>query len=223
MDKKTLNLQKCCNAIVNSNLVEDGVYGSNTQSASNKLRDLINLWYNKKGLGNLPLFEPIGVRMDDKLTDKFTDFLIMATSPTELFAMPISTKPASYLETERKVAILKENRYVNTWQFQNTGWTKLPFFQQVKPVEVYRDNFVDLNITRTAPTEKGLFGINLHSWLNWLQNIVWYKSASRNVALSEGCQVAMADDWQLFIEQIKRKYMLGDYITYNLIHFNDLK
>ena len=221
MDRQTLNLQKACNLILNSGLDEDGLIGNLTIAAEQKLIDKLHSVYTFKYGIKAPLFEPIGIRIDDKLTDKFTDILLLLVGEHSLFTIPISTKPASYLESERKVAILKENRYVNTWQLQHTGWTKLPFFQQVKPVVVYRDNFKDLSITRSSPTEQGNFGINLHSWLGWLQNIIWYKSASRNVALSEGCQVAMANDWNDFISQIKRKYMIGDVITYTLIHRED--
>jgi hypothetical protein len=211
--------QKALNEIINAGLLVDGVYGVKTKIAEDNFLIKLNNIIGRKGYG-LHDFQPVGIRMNDSYTDKFSDWLFMKT-PNNLFFIPMSTKPASFLESERAVAVLKEGFYQNTWQYSNSGWTKMPYFQQVKEVAIYRDNFKDLSITRTAPVVKGLFGINAHSWLGWVQNMLWYKSTSRNVALSEGCQVAMANDWKLFIDEINRKYVVGDLITYTLIHKED--
>lgn len=213
---KTEYNQRALNEIINAGLDVDGDYGSLTKMAEDKFLVKLNaalMKYHDKYVD----FQPIGIRMNDSYTDKFTDWLFMKT-PTNLFFIPISTKPASYLESEKAVAVLKEGFYPNTWQYMNSGWSKLPYFQQVKSVNIYRDNFKDLSITRTAPVVNGLFGINLHSWGSWLQNIVWYKSTNGNVSLSHGCNVCKADDWQLFLNEINRKYVLGDLISYTLIH-----
>jgi hypothetical protein len=216
---KTEYNQSALNSIIGANLLVDGVYGTKTKIAEDNFLIKLHNIFSKKGF-EAKEFQPIGIRMSDSYTDKFSDFLFMKT-PNSLFFCPMSTKPASYLESEKAVAVLKEGQYKDTWQYQNTGWTRMPFFQQVKEVSIYRDNFKDLSITRTAPIVKGNFGINIHSSLKWFQNILWYKSTDANVSLSHGCNVCMSQDWSLFLAEINRKYVVGDLITYTLIHIED--
>ncbi len=218
--------QQALNEILGANLLVDGVDGPQTKLAEDRFKQILtNLFLKKSFSVNSNSTGMIGIRMNDSYTDKFTDWgLLIFDAGAELIFFPMSTKPATGAESDADVACLKEGQYVNAFQYSNTGWSKLPFFQQVKPVSIYRDTFVDCRLDRNATVQTGLFGINLHSWLNWMQNILWYKSLNRNICLSEGCQVAQADVWlNLVLKNINRRFTVGDFMSYTLIHLADFK
>ena len=213
--------QKALNEIINANLDVDGDYGAKTKAAEDNFKQKLSIIFANKGYKFL-YYMPIAIRMSDLFTDKMSDWACLFT-PNKVMFIPISTKPASYLESETKVAVLKENQYLDSWVLKNDGWSGMVYLHQVKDVIVYRDNLVDLKITRTAPTEKGIFYINWHSWKSWLQNILWYKSTNKNIALSRGCQVGVATDWQLLTNELTKFISIGSFVSGTLINIEDFK
>lgn len=215
--------QKALNEILGLTLSVDGIDGPKTINAENLFINKLQKIFTTKGY-KLKAFEPIGIRMNDSYTDKFTDWCFILLPDNECCFIPHSTKPASAAEKDNNVACLKEGQYINAWQYRNDGWTKLPYLHQVKNVTIYRDTLYSLKLERDSTIQVGLFGINWHSWLNWVQNILWYKSTNRDVCLSEGCQVQMAEDLKnLFFGNLNRKYVIGDFVTCSLIQLEDFK
>lgn len=123
-------------------------------------------------------------------------------------------------ETTAGVAILKAGQYLRAYQFVDNyaGWLQYPYFQQVAPVDIYRDADKDLYFKRGAgmTIQRGLFGINIHrmSGNGKNSNIL----NTRQAVWSEGCQGATEPEFKKilpFIREDARRF--GNLFSYTVI------
>lgn len=189
--KKTLNhyTQECCNAILKTQLDPDGVIGSKSSAVIKELYTKIRMEFNKLGY-EWHHMNFLAVRMDDKYTNQFTDWGII-TKGESVICFPMSTKPGwsyvknkQYIAEKKGVAVLKEGNYPNMWVKGKTAWTGKPYLQQKANCIVYRDTDMDEEIDRMLYFS-GNFGINYHTWKNFVSTLI------QN--LSAGCQVDKSD------------------------------
>jgi len=113
-------------------------------------------------------------------------------------------------------AILKEGQYRGCWQL-SLHQGKYKALCQRKPVTVIRDNNKDDKYDYDAPTEEGLFGINIHRANS--------KTESTQVdKWSAGCQVIQSPhEYDVFIKMCEEATeVFSNSFTYTLINENDL-
>lgn len=167
----------------------DGKIGVLSRGMMKKVVEKIKDEYITKGYTWFP-FNFIGVRMNNNFTDLFDDFFLLIFNDEIIECVPCSTKAgilgmrtntSFWYRGLQGVAILKEGQYINTWQYIKGGWSGLPYWQQILPVTIYRDNDGDLNLDNMQE-QVGLFGINIHSWIGY--------NFAKVTNLSTGCQVA---------------------------------
>lgn len=183
--------------LMKNGLTLDGIIGPISKACLFILHRRIEKLYKEKGYtkeknNSLNL---IGVRMSHKYTNKFTDFYIFCypNSHTITRIVPCSTKPGLYglgnifnprwIMGKFGTAVMKPGQYKEAYTLQSGWWSGRPFLYQVGRVEIYRDGNKDLKIDREIK-QSGFFGINHHSWKNFISNFV------NN--LSQGCQVFKA-------------------------------
>lgn len=173
------------------NLVVDGIIGEKTKAEIKKY-----IFNQNKGI--------TWVRCDDKLTNTFDDFgvLWMAGEPVEVF--PCSTTAGKhYIQnpityggiTGTAIAcrqVVKYSHVFKTSANWKSLWLGAPYFQQIKPIQIYRDGNKDGVIDKQT-IQTGLFGINFHraglgSFIdNW----------------SAGCQVVPDKYWFNIVKYFK--------------------
>lgn len=186
----------------------------------------------------------IGERTSDKFTNEFSDKLHIAyydqnQNKNMVLTIPQTTKAGTLgeggvykpltagglnvstgqQEYIKGVAVLKEGQYQKTYQFIDSYVSQLyyPYFYQVAPVDVYRDNIINDYIDRNSPVHRGLFGINLHRMTN---NSINSKQINYDtVSQSQGCQGATEPEFKKILpiirEDVKR---FGNLFTYTLIN-----
>jgi hypothetical protein len=209
------SVQNFCNQYLNpvTPLIIDGRIGILSRGlmkrAVQKLRDEFEVLGYIWGSNNF-----IGVRMNTIFTDLFDDFFVLIINDEIVDVVPCSTKAGVlgmrtnsnyWYNGLQGVAILKEGQYIDTWQFVKGGWSGLPYWQQVLPVTIYRDNNNDFNVDYIQE-QVGLFGINIHSWIGYNFN--------RVTNLSTGCQVAQMS---LFSTLLRLNQMFPNRLTYTLL------
>jgi hypothetical protein len=194
------------------NLEVDGVIGKDTLSA---LKEYISaVFLNKKyvhvskGL--------VYIRTDEKLTNSYDDFVVLFVGGEIVKVAPCSTtagkyyvqNPISYggitgtaIAVEQQVIGSHKYIYKQDW---STLWLKMPYFQQVRPIDIFRDGNKDAILDRKAPKQFGLFGINLHR--GGLGGLIDKWSA--------GCQVTPDVHWK----EIIKYFSEGEIINFNLIN-----
>lgn len=221
MNKLNKWTQEGLNAILGTNLIADGIMGIKTQEAIKTLKTILLSSYFKNKYAVTGRYDFGAIRMDDKYTNQFTDWgFIWMDANIVLF--PLSTKPGwsyvlnkDYVDGKEGCAVLAEGQHNHIWELQDTGWTGKPFLKQIKgQVEIFRDNDLDTDIDRTIK-KVGYFGINFHSWKNFLG--VYVKN------LSAGCQVVRVevfDEIFPYLQAMNKQYPTG--ITYTLLHKNNL-
>jgi len=170
------------------------------------------------------------VRESDEFTDHLTDTFFIAyrdeMNIKRCVYYPCTTKagisPAllnpKIIAGMKGVAVIVPNQYRSSYQFVDSyvGWLKYPYFQQIKPVEVWRDPNGDTHIDKNQ-SQTGLFGINVHrmSGIGILAGIVsnW----------SEGCSGMGELDWRKFLpiirESVKR---YGTTFTFTWLELKDI-
>lgn len=169
--------QQFLNYYNNSNLVLDGIIGTRSIAESKKAINKLKETFKEKSYTwtNINL---IAIRTDDVFTNSTTDWFLIVKE-TGLIAVPCTTKAGNYwiynpITTGgiTGTANLVENQYKDTYQFITSSnwrslWLQTPYFQQIKPVTVYRDNTRDSKLDRIQE-HTGLFGINIHTggWNN---------------------------------------------------------
>jgi len=219
--QKNIYTQQFLNAVMGSNLVEDGVLGNLSQAAINDFISKTSLIFASKGYEVSP-YNLMAVRTNDTFTDTFSDWMVIFY-PNNLIAVPCSTKPGSYYiakpENKEGTAVVKEGQYKKVWKLvKNTGllsnfWTGSKYYlQQVAPITIFRDFNKDGKLDRVKEVS-GLFGIFCHSWKNFF--------GFRVYNLSAGCQVLREDELiclQTYIEIMQREQGL---ITYTLLSLQD--
>jgi hypothetical protein len=145
-----------------SSLEEDGILGPRTLGA---LTSYIRRTLDLPNLDNLL----VGLRTDGALTNTFDDYLYCNAGYVPR-VVKCSTTPGSFwiknFTNPKGVAILRPGYYKNSHRFITDGnwrnlWLGAPYFQQIKPVTVYRDKNKDNKVDNFI-IETGLFGINIH-------------------------------------------------------------
>lgn len=204
-----VNLQKALNRY-NAGLTEDGIIGAKTLTAAESI--LKKQFASRKWVW--PVKGLIWIRLDDNLTDTFDDFVVRVQAGKVDMAAPCSTTAGDYYilnpityQGITGTAIALEQQVLKCHQFITNKsfallWTKQPYFQQSRPLKIYRDKNKDRKINREVVTE-GMYGINLHR--GWAGNRNWNCSA--------GCQIVPDAYWLGLIQP----FYNGEYIDFNLI------
>jgi hypothetical protein len=219
LSELTKSTQNFLNWYLSLKLIADGAEGIQTKTAKKQAilkikEELLSkqyLWFDNKV--NL-----IGFRLNKTYTDRLSDWFIVATND-DINVCPASTVAGSYYVYNpvstggiTGTAILAEGQNIDAWQFVtkqdwSTLWLKTPYFQQIKPVKIYRDTNKNSIIDEiNMPTQIGLFGINLHT--AGLNYVVYNWSA--------GCQVNYKPCWLELLA--KYNFKNGDYFSYTLIN-----
>lgn len=182
MNKET---QQFLNYYTSANLLVDGIIGTKSITSMKKAIKKLKDTFQEKNYNWNDELNLIAIRTNDTFTDNTTDWFLVVKS-TGLIAVPCSTKAGKYWVNNpvsyggiTGTAVLLEGQYKDAYQFitsrnWNTLWLKTPYFQQVLPVTIYRDGNKDNKIDRKI-TQKGLFGINIHT-AGW-NTVVWNWSA----------------------------------------------
>lgn len=170
------------------------------------------------------------VRESDEFTNELTDTMFIAYRDEFLLrrciCLPATTKagfsPALFnpkvVAGMMGVAVVKPNQYRGTWQFVDSyvGWLKYPYFQQIKPIDVYRDANGDKHIDKEQ-VQNGLFGINIHR----MSGIGVFGGILNN--WSEGCMGIDELNWRKILPVIRSAVKIyGINFTATLIEKSDL-
>ncbi len=173
-------------------------------------------------------------RTTDTLTNKFDDFLHVAYrvgGDPRVLTIPATTKPGlngsgAVLDPNPKgTAILQPGQYVHTWKYLDTGEgnSHYPFdgeyFQQIAPVQVFRDATKSLEISDCeSDTDEGIFGINIHKMSN---------PGAKGFPVnnwSEGCQGAQEPDFKQILPVVRQAVSIyGNIFTATLLESEDFE
>jgi len=185
-----------------ADLIADGVIGKETLKAANLF---VLGQINKRGWV-APNTDLVYIRTDLNLTNTFDDYCVRFVNGVADAVYSASTTAGKYYIYNpftyggvTGVAIAKEQQVVGSHQFTTSPnwkslWLGAPYFQQVKPLSIYRDTNKDAVLDKEN-LQVGLFGINFHragmSGLidNW----------------SAGCQVMFDKDWYEAIKPFENK------------------
>jgi hypothetical protein len=214
--------QTFLNTVFKENLVTDGIEGRLTIEAKQRAINKLFFICDAKKWDRLEFIKGLtAIRVGDTYTNEFTDWAICFNNTgTDFYAIPCSTKPGTVAVIKKGVenimgkvgvAVLTEGQHKRIWSRQGAWWSGLPFYYQIAPVKIFRDNIVDTKIDRHQ-IQEGMFGINAHSWKNgsWLWNITtvsYWTNLPRKigVSLSEGCIVAQAMYWIPYEQDTTKK------------------
>jgi len=156
----------------------------------------------------------VWLRTDEKLTNSFDDFVAVYRHGMPITVLPCSTTAGDfYVFNPLSVggitgtAIAAEQQVIGSHQFvTNSNWKSLwlgaPYFQQVRPITIYRDGNKDRTIDKKV-TQFGLYGINFHR--AGVGSIIDRWSA--------GCQVVPDKQWFSTVSHFTN----GQIIDYTLI------
>jgi len=207
--------QEGVDAIIAAGLNPDGDEGNLTLTALKKFETLLKAYFASKNYVWQDQMV-IGIRMDNKYTNQFTDWGVIYDHGN-IYIIPISTKPgasyqknAAYVAEHGGCACIVPGQYLNMWSYRpKGGWSGGdPYLMQISPCTIYRDSSMGDTID-TSKTETGMFGINFHTWkgfaIQFVQN------------LSAGCQV-MDEEYLLDIDFILQKFLS---VSYTCIEFSD--
>lgn len=171
----------------------------------------------------------VGVRNSETLnevTNKFDDYMTVSykvDGKWEYNCFGCTTDPGKHwvenIMKESGVAILKPNQYRSTYQI-GLHQGKYEALRQVKPVQVYRDNNLDVCYDlNEEDVEQGIFGINIHRATKYEG-----RTSTQIDKWSAGCQViASNDDWQDFMDLCRQsRDIWGNSFTYTLIESDDI-
>ena len=156
----------------------------------------------------------VWIRTDQNLTNSFDDFCILIVNANiELICKatttagdyyifnPITTGGITGTAVTVPQQIVESHEFITSKNWK-TLWLGMPFFKQIKPLDVYRDWNKDRKIDTLKKTF-GIYGINLHQM--GLGNIVNNWSA--------GCNGTSKDDWTKNVQYFKQ----GEKIDYTLL------
>jgi hypothetical protein len=182
------------------NLEVDGVIGKYTKAEIKRY-----VFRQKKGI--------TWVRCDKKLTNTFDDFGVLWIDGEVAEVFPCSTTAGKYYIQNPIThggitgTAIAAAQYVQGSHIFKTAanwkslWLGCPYFQQIKPIQIFRDGNKDGNLDEKV-IQKGLFGINFHQagLGNFIDN--W----------SAGCQVVPKSYWLKVIAYFKD----GDIVDFSL-------
>jgi hypothetical protein len=185
----------------------DGVIGAKSIAAA---QEVLKKEFQKRNWV-WPTMGLIYVRLDENLTDTFDDAVCRVQQGHIDMIAPCSTTAGDYYLFTGMIAggtaiaceqqVLFSHRFVSGSNWKSL-WSGMPYFQQEKPIFIYRDANKDRVLNRNLK-QFGNFGINLHRGWSGLRN--WNASA--------GCQVTPDAYWTAMIQPFK----LGQVIDFNLI------
>jgi hypothetical protein len=192
------------------NLTLDGVIGEKTKTAL--LIYIIKRYQEKKYRWQNKML--VWIRTDENLTNSFDDFCIMViNSKIEYVCKATTTAGDHYIFNPitsggiTGTAITAPQQIVESHEFTTskdwkTLWLGMPYFKQIKPLDIYRDWNKDRKIDSLKKTF-GIYGINLHQMGigNFINN--W----------SAGCNGTSKTDWNKIIQY----FTAGERIDYTLI------
>lgn len=208
--------QEFLNWYLGLNLATDGVEGPMTRDAKTKAIIKLKREFTALNYKWFSSWHIVGFRMTDKFTNQLVDYLIFV-SDYNIYVQKASTVAGQYYVSNpltvggvTGTAILKPGQYIDSWKFVTSAnwktlWLGEPYFQQVKNVDIYRDNNRDNNADTNTKLYNGLYGINIHHAGS--NNIVYNWSAS--------CQVASDITWKEGVELCN--FVNNRLYTYTLI------
>ena len=171
----------------------------------------------------------VGIRNSETLnevTNKFDDHITLSykvEGDWKFHCFDCTTDPGKHwvenVMNESGVAILKPNQYRGSHKI-GLHQGKYEALRQSKPVQVYRDNNLDVCYDLNEENvQEGVFGINIHRATKYEG-----KKSSQIDKWSAGCQVIAAnDDFTSFMKICnKSKDIWGNSFTYTLIESDDL-
>ena len=182
------------------NLVVDGIIGDKTKAEIKKY-----VFNQTKGI--------TWVRCDKKLTNTFDDFAVLWVNGEVTEVFPCSTTAGKhYIQNPityggvTGTAIAAAQYVRGSHQFKTSSnwkslWLGMPYFQQIKPIQIFRDGNKDAVLDEKV-IQNGLFGINFHQ--AGLGNLIDNWSA--------GCQVVPKAYWLNVIKHFKD----GEIIDFSL-------
>jgi len=191
------------------NLVVDGNVGPKTLGA---LSDYVKKEISKRNWV-LPVKGFVFIRLDRTLTNTYDDVCVRFNNGKIDNVVPCTTTPGHYYVYNpvtsggiTGAAVAKEQQVIGSHKFVSSSnwkslWLGAPYFQQVKPIVVYRDGNKDTKIDKDK-TQTGLFGINFHR--GGLGSIIDRWSA--------GCQVVPDKEWFKMIDIFQN----GELIDYTM-------
>lgn len=159
------------------------------------------------------------LRMDSIFTDRFTDFACIWSHGEIVSVVRATTKAGKYYVSNPVTAggitgtgVQKEGQTLGSHKYHKTGkskWgSKAGWFEQIKPIQVYRDgnkdNKLDKNIVTAAPT---FFGFFFHAMGKGFS--VWNWSA--------GCLGSPLVEWMAYVDPY---FEDGDIIDQTIIEIN---
>jgi len=163
------NLQTLLNAKGGYNLVVDGVVGPKTLDS---LQDYVKKELIKRNWV-VPTKGFVFIRLDQNLTNTFDDVCVRFNGG-KVDKVSNCTTTAGHFYVYNPLtnggvtgtAIAKEQQVIGSHKFVSSSnwkslWLGAPYFQQVKPIVVYRDGNKDTKIDKVN-SQTGLFGINFH-------------------------------------------------------------
>jgi len=189
----------------------DGVIGPQSLSCAKefvaKALSVNNFILPQKGL--------VWLRTDEVLSNMFDDFVVRFNKGVADMVCSCTTTAGDYYVNNpvtsggiTGTAIASEQQVLSSHKFvSGPDWKKLwlnaPYFQQIRPISIYRDNDKDRIITKIL-SKIGLFGINFHRMGLAFKINNW----------SAGCHGCMDKDWYRLIEIFENE----EKIDYTLIN-----
>jgi hypothetical protein len=178
-------------------LLVDGVIGAKTLTA---LKRVLSIELLKRNWVT-PSTGLVFLRLDQTLTDTFDDVALRfnkgcidrvvpcsTTAGDKYIFDPITFQGITGTAIACEQQILNSHRFTTAKEFKRL-WTNAPYFQQQKPITIYRDPTKDRVINREIMM-RGMYGINFHR--GW--------RGDRNWNVSAGCMVIPDIHWYNMIE-----------------------
>jgi hypothetical protein len=178
-------------------------------------------------------FNFIWVRNDLHATNHFTDDLFVAYREggiEKVLAVKCTTKPGLRgsllnpvtVEGVKGTAIIKEGQYRGAWEFRDitTGFSKYPYFHQIKDIDYYRDGDMDKEIDYVNEQDDKLFGTFWHRMSNFDDKRKIEQFEINNWSL--GCMGCPLVEWDKVIA-LTRKSSTGYRFTGTIINAKDLE
>jgi hypothetical protein len=192
------------------NLTLDGVIGEKTKTAL--LTYIIKTYTEKKYRSQNKMF--IWIRTDENLTNSFDDFCVLVinykieyvckattTAGDHYIFNPITSGGITGTAITVKQQIIEAHEFTTAKDWK-TLWLGMPYFKQIKPLDIYRDWNKDRKIDTLKKTF-GIYGINLHQM--GIGNLINNWSA--------GCNGTAKQDWTKIVQY----FTAGEKIDYTLI------
>jgi len=120
-----------------------------------------------------PKTEFVWIRTDQTFDNKFADIVVCFNQGKADMILPCSTTAGDFYVFNpltvggiTGVAVAAEQQIIESHKFVTSSswkslWLGAPYFQQVRPITIYRDGNKNKNLDKSI-TQFGLYGINFH-------------------------------------------------------------